>query len=62
MELIQLITDESLLQTSAMLAFKTNSQKVAKESLYKAVKCSSDPKFVLVASRYVVRLLKTFKI
>ncbi|XP_063691103.1 uncharacterized protein LOC134823533 [Bolinopsis microptera] len=59
LELISSIKEEKLLQTAAMLAFKTNQETVAKESLRKAVLASNDPLFNLPAIRCLLRLSKT---
>ena len=51
-ELVGDITDEALLQTAAMSAFKANSEDLAAQTLHKALLSSNDQKFKLVALRF----------
>ncbi|KAL5248819.1 hypothetical protein ACHWQZ_G017865 [Mnemiopsis leidyi] len=59
LELIGSVKEEKHLQTAAMLAFKTNREAVAKQSLQRAVQVSKDPQFILPAARCLLRLSKT---
>lgn len=49
--MISNITEEKLLQTAALLAFKSNLEAVAKESMEKAAFTSTDTSFTLAAVR-----------
>lgn len=58
-ELVEHITDEALLQTAAILAFKANSEIIATKTLHRAILISADPVFKLVAIRCLLRLSKS---
>lgn len=60
LELIGSVKEEKHLQTAAMLAFKTNREVVAKQSLQRAVQVSKDPQFILPAARFVVIKMPPF--
>ena len=57
LELICTVKEEKHLQTAAMLAFKTNKETVAKQSLQRAVQVSTDPQFILASARSVLDVL-----